>query len=91
MCIGSCACACACISLLHLPSAIFLLDAHYEVYVWLGWWPEQRNKLLKEANMTAGSAHSRWLKDKKLAMETAINYAKGVCGLQCLLSSFGPH
>ena len=58
-------------------AAIFLLDANYEVYVWLGWWPEEKNKLLKEANATTGSAHARWLRDKKLALQTAQNYIKG--------------
>ena len=58
-------------------AAIFLLDAHYEVYVWLGWWPEQKNNLLREANVTTGSAHARWLRDKKLALQTAQNYVKG--------------
>ena len=61
-----------------LPAAMFLLDANYEVYVWLGWWPEERNKLLKEANATTGSAHARWLRDKKLALQTALNYIKGI-------------
>ena len=59
-------------------AAIFLLDANYEVYVWLGWWPEEKNKLLKEANATTGSAHARWLRDKKLALQTAQNYIKGI-------------
>ena len=65
----------------HVPlhtAAIFLLDANYEVYVWLGWWPEEKNKLLKEANATTGSAHARWLRDKKLALQTAQNYIKGI-------------
>ena len=61
---------------------MFLLDAHYEIYVWLGWWPDQKNKLLREVNATTGSAHARWLRDKKLALQTAQNYVKGVlmCG-----------
>lgn len=58
-------------------TAIFLLDAWTEVYVWLGWWPQVQNKLLKEANATTGSAHSKWLRDKKLALETAQLYVKG--------------
>ena len=61
-----------------LHTAIFLLDANYEVYVWLGWWPEEKNKLLKEANATTGSAHARWLRDKKLALQTAQKYIKGI-------------
>ena len=69
------------ISLLTLHTAIFLLDANYEVYVWLGWWPEEKNKLLKEANATTGSAHARWLRDKKLALQTAQNYIKGILAM----------
>jgi len=61
----------------HTHTAIYLLDAHYEVYIWLGWWPDQKNKLLREVNATTGSAHSRWLRDKKLALETALLYVKG--------------
>ncbi len=57
---------------------MFLLDAQTEVYVWLGWWPQQKNKLLQEHNSTTGSAHSRWLRDKKLALQTALNYTEGL-------------
>ncbi len=57
--------------------ALFLVDGFYEIYIWLGWWPDQKNKLLKEANATTGSSHSKWLRDKKLALETAQNYVKG--------------
>ena len=57
--------------------AMFLLDAFTEVYVWIGWWPVIENKLLKDANATTGSAYSRWLQDKKLALETALLYSKG--------------
>ena len=68
-----------------LHTAIFLLDANYEVYVWLGWWPEEKNKLLKEANATTGSAHARWLRDKKLALQTAQKYIKGILAIIILL------
>lgn len=57
--------------------AIFLVDGWTEVYIWLGWWAVEKNKLLKESNATTGSSHSRWLRDKKLAMETAQHYVKG--------------
>ncbi len=59
-------------------TAMFLVDAWTEVYVWLGWWPQIKNKLLRETNATTGSAHSKWLRDKKLALETAELYVKGV-------------
>ena len=48
------------------------------MYVWLGWWPEEKNKLLREASATTGSAHARWLRDKKLALQTAQSYIKGM-------------
>ena len=55
---------------------MFLLDGYTEVYVWLGWWPRQDNVLLREANATTGNSHSTWLRDKKLALETALLYVK---------------
>ena len=57
--------------------ALCLLDADSDVYLWMGWWPVQRNKLLQEKNAFSGLAQSRWAKDKKLALETALNYAEG--------------
>jgi len=63
--------------------AIFLLDAHYEVYVWFGWWwkddYEVANTVATTANSTTGSRVSRWIRDKQLALETAQQYAKGAC------------
>ena len=56
---------------------MFLLDSFAEIYVWIGWWPVIENKLLKDANATTGSAYSRWLQDKRLALETALLYSKG--------------
>ena len=56
---------------------MFVVDGWTDIYIWLGWWPVERNKLLKEANATTGSSHSRWLRDKKLALETAQHYVKG--------------
>ena len=67
--------------------AIFLVDGFTEVYVWLGWWPQQDNKLLREANATTGSQHTNWLRDKKLACETAQHYIKGRCDRQLIFVS----
>ena len=62
--------------------AIFLLDAHYEVFVWFGWWwkeEKDENAITATANShTTGSRISRWLRDKQLALETAQQYAKGI-------------
>ena len=33
---------------------------------------------MRETNITTGSAHARWTRDKKLALETAQLYAKGI-------------
>ena len=57
--------------------ALFLLDAHCDIYVWMGWWPQQKNKLLQEKNAFSGTAQSHWARDKKLALQTALNYAEG--------------
>jgi supervillin len=53
----------------------FLLDCYFVIYLWIGWWPEQKNVLFKEKNAFAGTALSRWARDKKLSIQTAINYA----------------
>lgn len=55
---------------------LFLLDAHSDIYVWMGWWPQQKNKLLQEKNAFSGTAQSHWARDKKLALQTALNYAE---------------
>ena len=54
------------------------MDAHSVIYLWMGWWPQQKNKLLQERNAFSGTAQSRWATDKKLALQTALNYAKGM-------------
>ncbi|XP_019857289.1 PREDICTED: supervillin-like [Amphimedon queenslandica] len=56
--------------------AVFLIDAHSVLYLWFGWWPEQKNALLREKNAFSGTAMSRWAQEKKLSLETALNYAK---------------
>ena len=59
------------------------MDANTDIYLWMGWWPVQKNKLLQEKNAFSGLAQSRWAKDKKLALETALMYAEGrlhLCG-----------
>ena len=47
-----------------------------------------KNKLLREANATTGSAHSKWLRDKKLALETAELYTKGII-TRCVIEYSG--
>ncbi|ESO96779.1 hypothetical protein LOTGIDRAFT_201948 [Lottia gigantea] len=54
--------------------ALFLVDNHYEVYLWQGWWPEGNEE---EGNVHTGSAHSRFNIDRKCALQTTINYCKG--------------
>lgn len=51
--------------------ALFLLDYDYEVYLWQGWWPEATDD---NDNMSTGSAHLRWNVERRLAMETVIQY-----------------
>ena len=57
--------------------AVFLIDGHSVIYLWFGWWPEQKNALLREKNAFSGTAFSRWAQEKKLSLQTALNYAKG--------------
>ena len=61
--------------------AIFLLDAHYEIFASFGWWWKEEkgdeNSITATANSnTTGSRISRWLRDKQLVLETAQQYAK---------------
>ena len=45
--------------------------------MWVGWWPVQADARFREKNQFTGDAYVRFTRDKRLAMETAINYAKG--------------
>ena len=51
---------------------LFIVDGYYDVYVWEGWMPED------DDDVRTGSGRQRWDKDRRLAMETALNYAKGL-------------
>jgi hypothetical protein len=51
--------------------ALFLMDFHFEVYVWEGWIPEN------DVDCLTGTGKQRWDNDRRLAMETAIKYAEG--------------
>uniref|UniRef100_T1J6L1 HP domain-containing protein n=1 Tax=Strigamia maritima TaxID=126957 RepID=T1J6L1_STRMM len=51
--------------------ALFLLDNEDEVYLWQGWWPEASDD---NDNVATGSAKVRWNLDRRLAMESAIQY-----------------
>ena len=53
-------------------AGLFIVDGYYEVYVWEGWMPED------DDDVRTGSGRQRWDRDRKLAMETALSYAKGV-------------
>ena len=55
-----------------LFAALFIVDGYYEVYVWEGWMAED------DDDVRTGSGRQRWDRDRKLAMETALNYAKGL-------------
>ena len=81
--------------IIYLIIAIFLLDAHYEVFVWFGWWWKEEkgdeNSVTATANShTTGSQISRWLRDKQLALETVQQYAKGAGNaIYCIEQMFG--
>lgn len=51
-------------------SALFLVDNHHEVYLWQGWWPQDTGN--------TGSARIRWDVDRKCAMETVLQYCRGI-------------
>ncbi|XP_031552227.1 supervillin-like isoform X2 [Actinia tenebrosa] len=55
--------------------AIFLIDAHHELYMWQGWWPRDEEENEMQAT-TTGSAQTRFSNDRRLAMETIKSYAQ---------------
>lgn len=54
-----------------ISAAIFIIDAIHEVYLWLGWWPEE------EDSENSDAQRMRWDVDKRKAMESVVLYAKG--------------
>jgi len=55
-----------------------MLDFGDTVYLWQGWWPLGT---AEDDNVTTGSAKARFTSEKKLALETTLNYCKGESGL----------
>ena len=53
-------------------AGLFIVDGYYDVYVWEGWMPED------DDDVRTGSGRQRWDRDRRLAMETALSYAKGL-------------
>eukprot|EP00800_Vazella_pourtalesii_P017088 TRINITY_DN508_c0_g1_i4.p1 TRINITY_DN508_c0_g1~~TRINITY_DN508_c0_g1_i4.p1 ORF type:complete len:1458 (-),score=258.85 TRINITY_DN508_c0_g1_i4:143-4516(-) len=66
---------------------IFMLDVYYEVYVWFGWWPikthSSRSHVTSESLTNTGVSDTRWQGDKKLAIQTAINYVRDAGRTDC--------
>ena len=56
-------------------TALFLVDAVNEMYLWHGWWPNDEDSESRAS--TTGSAETRWSNDRRLAMETIKSYAQG--------------
>ena len=56
-------------------TALFLVDAVNEMYLWHGWWPNDEDSESRAS--TTGSAETRWSNDRGLAMETIKSYAQG--------------
>ena len=63
-------------------TALFIVDGYYDVYVWEGWMPEE------DDDVRTGSGRQRWDRDRRLAMETALNYAKGLLSTSLLVYLF---
>ena len=57
-------------------SALYFVDAQYELYLWQGWWPVDEEEGEARAS-TTGSAATRFSNDRRLAMETIKSYAEG--------------
>ncbi|XP_048582562.1 supervillin isoform X2 [Nematostella vectensis] len=56
--------------------ALFLIDAHHELYMWQGWWPHEPGNDGQVS--TTGSAQTRLNNDRRLAMETIKSYAQAL-------------
>ncbi len=51
-----------------------MLDLDHTIYVWQGWWPQSTEE---SESVSTGSAHARFDVDRKLALETTLQYCKG--------------
>ena len=78
--------------LLSVPQpGLFLVDNEHEVLMWQGAWPEQAEG---EGSAVTGSAQSRFVADRRLAMELCLEYCQGLCGacgLYVLFASVLPY
>lgn len=54
--------------------ALFLIDNHYELWLWQGWWPEKEDEV--DLSDQTGSGAVRWQAERKAAMQTAVSYWK---------------
>ena len=39
------------------PPALFMFDVHYDIFVWVGWWPVQTDVRFREKNQFTGGCH----------------------------------
>lgn len=60
--------------MLFVP-ALFLMDAGSVVFLWQGWWPLGSEEA---ENVHTGSAIARYNTDRRCAMETTLQYCKGI-------------
>jgi len=70
---------------------LYLLDFGDDVFLWHGWWPLGYKE---EGNVSTGSARARYTEDRKLSLETAINYCKAREGrlpnMHCVYAGMEP-
>ena len=64
----------------HLYTALFILDNTHEVYLWQGLKPEATEE---ESNVETGSLTARWAAERKAALNTCLDYAKGKLPVRC--------
>ena len=77
-----------------LNLALFIIDNHYEVFLWQGWWPSVETD--DSENTTTGMAETRFSLTRRCAMQTVLDYCNGwhsfidVFAFCCLINNKRP-
>eukprot|EP00794_Sanderia_malayensis_P005929 gene5929-6615_t len=58
--------------------ALFFIDAKFKMFLWQGWWPISDEEHEDEVGPTTGAEKHRFDVNRKLAMQSILNYAETV-------------